>query len=96
MTSRGKSDPGRAALVQKWKSIRTRLRQRLIGAPLEPLPRFVAGADCAFSAGQKTIFAAAVLYNRETQLVIQIAHATQPADVKMAYLKLRSAGSLSA
>ena len=77
MTPRGKSDPGWAALVSEWKATQARLRKRLIIAPLEPLPRFVAGADCAFSADKKTIFAAAVVYDRETQRVIETAHATQ-------------------
>jgi deoxyribonuclease V len=80
MTQRGKSDPGWAALVEKWKATQTRLRGRMIIAPLEPLPRFVAGADCAFSADKKTIFAAAVVYDRETQRVVEIAHATRPAE----------------
>jgi deoxyribonuclease V len=80
MTLRGKSDPGWAALVAEWKATQTRLRKRMIVAPLEPLPRFVAGADCAFSADKKTIFAAAVVYDRETQLVVEIAHATRPAE----------------
>ena len=80
MTPRGKSDPGWAALVAKWKATQTRLRERLIVALLEPLPRFVAGADCAFSTDKQTIFAAAVVYDRETQLVVEIAHATRPAE----------------
>jgi deoxyribonuclease V len=80
MTPRGKSDPGWAALVAEWKETQTRLRRRMIVAPLEPLPRFVAGADCAFSADKKTIFAAAVVYDRETQLVVEIAHATRPVE----------------
>jgi deoxyribonuclease V len=80
MTIRGKSDPGWAALVAEWKETQTRLRRRMIVAPLEPLPRFVAGADCAFSADKKTIFAAAVVYDRETQLVVEIAHATRPVE----------------
>ena len=50
----------------------------MIVAPLELLPRFVAGADCAFSADKKTIFAAAVVYDRETQRVIEIAHVSLP------------------
>jgi deoxyribonuclease V len=80
MTLRGKSDTGWSALVQKWKVTQTRLRERIIIAPLEPLPRFVAGADCAFSADKKTIFAAAVVYDRETQRVVEVAHAALPAE----------------
>jgi deoxyribonuclease V len=77
---RGKSDPGWFALVEKWKATQTRLRGRMIIALLEPLPRFVAGADCAFSADKKTIFAAAVIYDRETQRIIEVAHALLPAE----------------
>jgi deoxyribonuclease V len=80
MTPRGKSDPGWAALVAEWKATQARLRERMIIAPLEPLPRFVAGADCAFSADKQTIFAAAVVYDREKQLVVEIAHATRPVE----------------
>jgi len=80
MTPRGKSDPGWAALVAKWKETQTRLRERMIIAPLEPLPRFVAGVDCAFSADKKTIFAAAVVYDREAQRVVEIARAARPAE----------------
>ena len=80
MTLRGKSDPGWSALVEEWKATQARLRERMIVAPLEPLPRFVAGADCAFSADKQTIFAAAVVYDREAQRVIEIAHATMPAE----------------
>jgi deoxyribonuclease V len=48
--------------------------------PLEPPPRFVAGADCAFSADKRTIFAAAVVYDRETRRVVEVAHATRTAE----------------
>jgi len=80
MMPRGKSDPDWAALVQKWQATQRRLRGRMIAAPLDPLPRFVAGADCAFSADQRTILAAAVVYDRETQRVVEIAHAARPAE----------------
>jgi deoxyribonuclease V len=80
MTLRGKSDPGWSALVAEWKAVQGRLRQRMIIAPLEPLPRFVAGADCAFSADKQTIFAAAVVYDRETQCVVEVARVTRAAE----------------
>ncbi len=80
MTLRGKSDPGWSALVKDWKATQERLRQSMIIAPLEPLPRFVAGADCAFSAAKQTIFAAAVVYDRESQRIVEVAHATRPAE----------------
>ena len=80
MTIRGKSDSGWAALVEKWKATQARLRGRMIAVPLEPLPRFVAGADCAFSADKQTIFAAAVVYDRDMQYVVEVAHAKRPAE----------------
>lgn len=80
MTLRGKSDPGWSALVEGWKATQLHLRENMVVAPLEPLPRFVAGADCAFSFDKQTIFAAAVVYDRETQQIIEVAHATRPAE----------------
>jgi deoxyribonuclease V len=80
MTLRGKADPDWSALVEEWKAEQSRLRERMILAPLRPLPRFVAGADCAFSGDKQTIFAAAVVYDRETLRIIEVAHATRPAE----------------
>jgi deoxyribonuclease V len=80
MTLRGKSDPDWSALVEKWKAEQLRLCERMILAPLEPLPRFVAGADCAFSDDKQTIFAAAVVYDREMQRIIEVARASRPAE----------------
>ncbi len=67
-------------LVEEWKATQERLRKQMIVAPLNPLPRFVAGADCAFADNKQTIFAAAVVYDRETQCLIEVAHATRPAE----------------
>ena len=80
MTLRGKSDPGWPALVGDWKATQARLRERMVVATLEPLPRFVAGADCAFSADKQTIFAAAVVYDREARRIVDVAHAKRPAE----------------
>jgi deoxyribonuclease V len=63
--------------VEEWKATQARLRERMIVAPLEPLPRFVAGADCAFSSDKQTIFAAAVVYDCETHRIVDVAHATR-------------------
>ena len=80
MTLRGKSDPDWSPLVENWKTEQLRLRERMIVARLEPLPRFVAGADCAFSVDKQTIFAAAVVYDREMQRIIEVAHAARLAE----------------
>jgi deoxyribonuclease V len=66
------------ALITEWKATQARLRARMIVAPVDPLPRFVAGVDCAFSKDKRTIFAAAVIYDRETKQIIETAHAAQP------------------
>ena len=52
----------------------------MVVAPLAPLPRFVAGADCAFADNKQTIFAAAVVYDRERQRILEVAHAVRPAE----------------
>ncbi len=78
---RGKKDPDWAQLVEGWKQTQNDMRQRMIVQPLEPLPRFVAGADVAFSADKQTVFAAAVVYDRETQTIVDIARAAVPAEV---------------
>jgi len=67
-------------LIEKWKTVQLQLRERMMVAPLKPLPRFVAGADCAFSGDKQTIFAAAVIYDRKTQRVIEVAHAVRPVE----------------
>ncbi len=53
----------------------------MIVAPLAPMPRFVAGADAAFSSDKSTVFAAAIVYDRVEQRLVEVAHATRPAEV---------------
>lgn len=77
----GKADPGWKALVEGWKASQRDLRQRLLVRPLAPLPRFVAGADAAFSNDRSTVLAAAVVYDRQEKRIVEIAHATRPAEV---------------
>lgn len=72
-----KTDPDWKELVESWKAAQAEMRSRLILAPLDPLPRFVAGADAAFSADKRTIFAVALVYDRETCRVTEIAHVSQ-------------------
>ena len=64
--------------LDQWKATQRDLAARMVVAPLDPLPRFVAGADCAFSADKTTAFAAAVVYDRVERRVIEIAHAAEP------------------
>ncbi|HWP40960.1 MAG TPA: endonuclease V [Tepidisphaeraceae bacterium] len=78
---RSRFDPDWAQLLEQWKATQNQLRRRLIVAPLRPLPRFVAGADAAFSADKTMVFAAAVVYDRNTQQIVEISHATQQVEV---------------
>lgn len=57
--------------IAEWKREQSELRARVVIAPLDPLPRFVAGADAAF--GAEDVYAAAVVYDRETQCIVEIA-----------------------
>ena len=66
-----------APLIAQWKAAQAELRRRLEVRPLAPLPRFVAGADAAFSADKKTIYAVALVYDREERRVIEVAHAVR-------------------
>jgi len=81
MPMRGKHDPDWKSLVEQWKTTQQALRQKLIVQPLSPLPRFVAGADVAFSADKLRVFAAAVVYDRIEKRIIEIVHAIGSAEV---------------
>lgn len=70
-----------SGLIAQWKQTQLDLRQRLIVAPLDPLPRFVAGADAAFTADKQHVLAAAVVYDRQLRRIIEVRHATGPAEV---------------
>ncbi len=78
---RCKSDPDWSILVEQWKSTQNDLRRRILVRPMPELPRFVAGADAAFSADKETVFAAAVVYDRQEQRIIEVAHAQRKLDV---------------
>jgi deoxyribonuclease V len=46
--------------------------------PLDPIPRFVAGADAAFSPDKRTVHAVAVVYDRVERRILEIARASRP------------------
>jgi deoxyribonuclease V len=69
-----------SGLIEQWKAIQGELRARLVVEPLRPLPRFVAGADMAFSADKTTAYAAALVYDRERRRVVDLAHAVRPVE----------------
>jgi len=54
-----------------WKAIQQQMRERVIVRPLKPLPRFVAGVDCAFARDGNRIKAAAVVYDREAKAIVE-------------------------
>jgi deoxyribonuclease V len=68
-------------LIAQWKQTQQELRHRVVIAPLEPMPRYIAGADAAFSADKERVFAAAVVYDRQSQRIIEVQHATKRASV---------------
>ena len=80
--SAGRESTGRwSGLIEQWKARQNELRARLVVAPLAPLPRFVAGADGAFTSDKRFVLAAAVVYDRVARRVIEVAHACRPAEV---------------
>lgn len=78
---RSKLDADWKQVVEGWKATQAELRARMVVRPLAPLPRSVAGADAAFSADKTTVFAAAVVYDRVEKQIVEVQHATRPADV---------------
>lgn len=77
---RGKHEPGWKDLVADWKRQQLDMRRRILVQPLDPLPRYVAGVDGAFSDDKSTIFAAAVVYDREAKKLVEVAHAVVNAE----------------
>lgn len=67
-------------LIEEWKAEQSKMRRQLIVRPLDPLPRFVAGADVAFSEDKKVVLAVALVYDRVEQRVVEIVHATRSAE----------------
>ena len=67
--------------IQQWKAQQEEVRQRIVVRPLRPLPRFVAGADAAFTPDKRTVLASAVIYDRDKRRIIEVAHAQRPANV---------------
>ena len=67
--------------TDQWKLVQRDLRSRLVVAPLDPLPRFVAGVDCAFTRDKKHVLAAAVVYDREGQRIVETRTARRAVEV---------------
>jgi deoxyribonuclease V len=77
----GRLDPRWSDLVDAWKSTQAARRRKLIVTPLRPLPRFVAGADAAYSDDKQSVFAAAVVYDCLEQRIVEVSHATGAVEV---------------
>jgi deoxyribonuclease V len=67
--------------IEQWKAKQREMRQRMRVEPLKTLPRFVAGADAAFSADKSTIYAVALVYDRHEQRVIEVVHEVRELNV---------------
>lgn len=67
--------PGEYSRV--WAPVQREIAARVVVAPLDPLPRFVAGADCAFSKSDGLIFAVALVWDREEKRLVEVATATR-------------------
>jgi deoxyribonuclease V len=71
-----------SALIEEWKAIQRKMRERMIVTPLpHPLPRFIAGADCAFSPDRESIFAIALVFDRDAQRIVEITHVIQRVEI---------------
>ena len=78
--ARTQPDSPLSPLIVKWKAEQSEMRRRLVVRPLDPLPRFVAGADVAFSEDKKLVLAVALVYDRAEQRVVEVVHATRPVE----------------
>ena len=67
--------PGEYSRV--WPPLQRELAAHVVVAPLAPLPRFVAGADCAFSKDGASIFAVALVWDREARALVEVRTATR-------------------
>lgn len=87
-----------------WKPVQQAVRERVVLAPLDPLPRFVCGADCAFGDGRfarhatKVIYAIALVWDRVEQRVVEQAELVLPLDVPYipSFLSFREGPALEA
>jgi len=85
-------------LIESWRKEQLDRAARVKIQPLSPIPRFVAGADCAFAADKKSIFAVAVVYDRVEQKVVEIARDHRPLTVPYVpgYLSFREGDAVLA
>lgn len=73
--------PSVSPLIEAWKAEQIRRAAKVVVEPLLPIPRFVAGADCAFSDDGKTIYCVALVFDRVERKVIEIVRHQEPVDI---------------
>ena len=90
--------PETSSLIEGWNREQLARAAKVRVQPLSPLPRFVAGADCAFSSDGGTIFAVALVYDREESRVIEIVRERRIVSVPYipGYLSFREGPALRA
>lgn len=71
-------DPALAPLMEEWRQAQLALAARVRLVPLDPLPRFVAGVDSAISPDGARILSAAVAWDRERRIPVEVAHGSAP------------------
>jgi deoxyribonuclease V len=67
--------------TEPWKAIQEEIRHRVVIQPLDPLPRFIGGADCAFRKPTNEVRAAAVVYDRVEQRIVEQHYVVEPCRV---------------
>lgn len=75
---RFRPDPALAPLMEEWRKAQLELASRALLRPLDPLPRFVAGVDSAIAPDGGHILSAAVVWDRELRVPVEIAHGSAP------------------
>lgn len=68
------------ATIDAWKRRQEELRGQMLIEPLPALPRFVAGVDCAFTADKKHVLCAALVWDRQNDVVVDYAEASRPVE----------------
>ncbi len=63
--------------VEFFRCRQEELAGRCVIAPVRRLPRFIAGADCAFSVDKQSIFAVAVVWDRLENATLEVTRAKQ-------------------
>src|SRR5690606_3681617 len=88
-----KLQPG---LVQSWTAQQAAMRERMRVEPLGELPRFVAGADGAFSMDKTEVLAVALVWDREENRIVELASARRPVEFPYipGYLSFREGPAL--